>query len=218
MEHYETDEQRGEAFKNWLLKNSGVVLLGVAIGIGGIYASNHFRDKNTKSASLNGEVFGQLLKASEQNDSSKMDQLAASFKNTKDDAGYWDLTQLNLAKLKLEQGHLGDAIVTLKALASGSVDTSIQALAQYRIGLIYFEQNKAVEALSSLSLINVKSFQGIRKELEGDIYLSQAKVTEAIDAFKMAKNLGNTSALLKIKFANLGLDFLENDNKIVLSE
>lgn len=205
MEHYETDEQRGEAFKAWLAKNVPIILLGVVIGLGGVYGFNYYRAKAIEAASVNGDLFYRILVAAEQNNVVKVKELVEVLDKTKDTSGYWALSQLELAGAELKSGSTDNALKILDSITTSTADSSLKALAQYRSARIYFDRKEMDKSKIILNALIDPGFQGLRKELEGDIYLSEAKTTEAIEAFKAAKLAGGATELLSIKLESLGV-------------
>lgn len=212
MEQYETDEQRGEAFKAWLAKNVPIILLGVAIGLGGVYGFNHYRAKAIETASVNGDLFYRILVAAEQSDVGKVKELVSTLDKTKDTSGYWALSQLELAGAELKSGSTDNALQILDGITISTADSSLKALAQYRSARIYFDKKQMDKSRLVLNALVDSGFQGLRKELEGDIYLTEAKTMEAIEAFKAANVAGGATDLLPIKLESLGIKLNNSEN------
>jgi predicted negative regulator of RcsB-dependent stress response len=205
MEQYETDEQRGEAFKEWLMKNVPIIVLGIVIGLGGVYGYKYYMSTQLEAASKAGDVFYKILQATEQNDIAKASELVKSIDDDKNASGYLGLSQLALSKLALSSHKTEQGITFLENLINSDADASLKALAQYRIARIYFDQNNDAKSLDILSKLTDSGFQGLRKELEGDIYLSQSKLDDAIIAFKAASVAGGATKLLPMKLESVGI-------------
>src|SRR5699024_612657 len=173
---YETDEQRAEVLIDWLNRNAGYLLFLAGLVIGSIaglqlYKRHHVSVLNAKLDRY--ESFLSLY-GDEPIDGAVSEQLVAS-----NEGIYQAFSAMLLAKAAHGASDFVTAEILLNSALTTADDEGLKALLQYRLAIVQFDQGKNEVALESLKQIQAVEFLGLRKVLEGDIYLSMGQIGRA---------------------------------------
>ena len=207
-EEYLTDDEQLEAVKRlaveyapWLL---GGALVGAALFFGIRYFQSYTNERAYKAASQ----FGAMTNALEANDLAKSRQIAAGLIKDYAKSPYADQAQLTLARLDVEEGHLGEAIAPLTQVMDDSKDSELRLIARLRLARILTDQGKADEAIKTLATPMPAAFAARYHEVRGDAYLAKKDIPGAINEYEAAlvsaETSGGNGALLELKLQDLG--------------
>ncbi len=183
LNQYETDEQRAEVLIDWLKRNAGYLLLLVIVVVASIAGAEYFKLNSVKTLNATFDTYEQSLTEITQKpiDVAKGEQLIAQ-----NEGVYQVFSALLVAKEAYNAGNLAGAEQLLQDALKNANDEGVRSLIQYRLALVQFDQNKNEDALQSLQQIQAIEFLGLRKVLEGDIYLDMGKVQDAKISYEEA--------------------------------
>lgn len=183
LNQYETDEQRAEVLIDWLKRNAGYLLLLVIVVVASIAGAEYFKLNSVKTLNATFDTYEQSLTEITQKpiDVAKGEQLIAQ-----NEGVYQVFSALLVAKEAYNAGNLAGAEQLLQDALKSTNDEGVRSLIQYRLALVQFDQNKNEDALQSLQQIQALEFLGLRKVLEGDIYLDMGKVQDAKISYEEA--------------------------------
>lgn len=183
LNQYETDEQRAEVLIDWLKRNVGYLLLLVVIVVGSIAGVEYYKRNSVSQLNQTFDVYESFLTQYGEKaiDATESEKLIAS-----NEGIYQVFSAMLLAKEAHGAGELAAAENLLNAALVDAGDDGLKALLQYRLAIVQFDQGKNEIALESLKQIQAVEFLGLRKVLEGDIYLSMGREQDAKISYEEA--------------------------------
>lgn len=183
LNQYETDEQRAEVLIDWLKRNAGYLLLLVIVVVASIAGAEYFKLHSVTKLNETFDTYEQSLAEMTQ----KPVDVATGEKLIAQNEGVYQVfTALLVAKEAYNAGNLTVAEQLLQDALKSADDEGVRSLIQYRLALVQFDQNRNEEALQSLQQIQAVEFLGLRKVLEGDIYLAMDKPQDAKISYEEA--------------------------------
>lgn len=186
LNQYETDEQRAEVLIDWLKRNVGYLLLLVVIVVGSIAGVEYYKRSSVDGLTETFDTYDVFLK---QYGDTPLDASTGEKLVAENEGVYRVFSAMMLAKEVHGAGDFKSAEQLLKgALEDAKGEAGLQALLQYRLAIVLFDQGKAEDALASLKEIQATEFSGIRKVLEGDIYQSMGRLDDAKISYEEALN------------------------------
>lgn len=203
---FETEEQQVEALKKWWKENGKQVIVGAIIGFSVIIGWRYYIDYTGKQAAEASALFEQMIQANET--ASAVDKVAVyeKIKNNFSSTPYNSAAALVVAKSYYLSGDKEKAIAVFDDLIANNKYEVVSLLARERKARILLDMGKADAALSVLDVKEMKGFEAIYSELEGDAYVLQGNKTKARMAYDKALLLNESGAkqLLQMKRNNLG--------------
>lgn len=194
LNEFETDDQKAEALIEWLKQKGILIVIAIAVLIGGIVGWHYYKGEQHKGKKDQSDMFYKFDKTLSQNN---FDQaLFDNIQSTSDDA-YQNIAGLMKANYEFENQQIDQAIETLIADANKAKDPSLKALTNLKLAQLYYTKAEYDKALSVLDSIHEKAFDSVIKELMGDIYVKQARYDLARAIYEEALSLNNTPYLQK---------------------
>lgn len=190
LNQFETDDQRAEALIDWLKSNGVWIFLAVALSIGGIIGWDYYKDHKSNrlsSQAMNYYLFEQSL------ESGKLDEKAinAVMADAKSQ-GFKDLAMLQKAAFEANSNDLKGAIADLQAQIANIKDPVMKDLFRYRLAVALYESKDYTASMAELNQITTKSFTGLVKSLQGDVYVKEGRLDNAktvyVEAFEILQS------------------------------
>lgn len=209
MEVYsnENSNQQLNKLKDFLLRNSKIIVFGVVIGIviliGWEYSLYRSNNLNRQSATDYGEIMEQLKQA---NPTDATLQQTKSFVEENQN-GYGSLAGLELSKILVAKNDLAAAIKTLEQAAKDSKNPELLAILDIRLARLQFATGDDKAALATLAKVKGGSWQAMVSNIQGDIYAHQGEKQAAREAWSKGITSALTPALkqmMQTKLNNLG--------------
>mgnify|MGYP000860371319 CR=1 FL=1 len=191
MEIYSTEEQQEEAIKKAVKDNWLVVLIGAAIGLGGVYGWRYYDATKIAEQEAASDAYRVVF---EQAGKDGEDVLAQSkqYIAEHDNKSYTVMMALLAAKEAVKNKDLDEAASQLGWAADNTSEASLKAVVLVRLARIQTEQQKYDDALTTLNQSVPESFVAKAEELKGDIYLRQGDKNKARTAYLLASEKGGT--------------------------
>ncbi len=206
MEVYLTEEERLEALQRWWKENKQSVFGGVLLGLAVVAGWNMWQGNRLATAEQAGNLYQQLLKASETKQTESALKLGERIVAQYPSTAYAEYARFFLAKSKAEMGDLAGAKKALEEQLAKSGDDNLKALARLRLGramLAGGEIEPALKLIEPIGAAQTGKFAGLYEELKGDIYAAAKRPADARKAYEKAKELGENSPLLELKLNDL---------------
>ncbi len=212
MNEYETEEQQIDALKRWFKENGTSLVIGLAVGLSGIFGWRYYVEQSHVNAVLASDLYMEVVQQVSQQrmtqqslDDSVFDinnQLINEFSKTP----YAALSSLLLAKYEYEKGNVDAAIAQLELAVRHASDDQIKQIASLRLARLYIEQEKFSEAQALLDNASETAFAAQAQELKGDLHHAKGDFVQARIAYDKAISLQGVEASkwLKLKRQNLG--------------
>lgn len=203
------DYEQGERVQNWLRQNGLSIVVGIAIGLVGIFGwqgwTKHKAGHQDQASALYMQM--QNAAASGKNDGADVltDQLAKDFADTP----YAVFAQGERAVRQANAKEFDKALASLSWAETHAANDELKSLIQLRTAQVQMAQDKAADALTTLDRLGSKNFVGLSQELRGDALVKLARPDEARKAYEAAKAaLGEgapQSGALQLKLDNLAV-------------
>ncbi|UCG72435.1 MAG: tetratricopeptide repeat protein [Chromatiales bacterium] len=209
MDELLTDQQQAEIVRNWLRENGWVILVGLVLGLGGLFGLNEWRDYQASRNSLASQVYEELVNAVLDSRPVRAAELEAQLVGEFARSPYVDQGRLAMAKMHMDRNEAEEAAGYLQRLIDDTDDEGMQRIGSLRLARVRIQQQKYDEAIAALSGIDENSaFAGRYHEVRGDAYYAQGQVEDARREYEAA--LGTVSSetlnrgLVQVKLDSLG--------------
>jgi len=212
MNEYETEEQQVEALKRWWKENGTSLIVGLFVGVSGLFGWRYYVDQNNFHAMQASDLYMQVMQSAALNTvDDKTIDINNKLINEFSDTPYAALSSLALAKSEYEKSNIDAATAQLEIAVKHASNDVIKQIANLRLAKVYIEQSKYDEALALLSLSHTAAYDAQYEELKGDLYLAKGDVALARAAYDKAIDLQGAAASrwLKLKRQNLGASLRE---------
>jgi predicted negative regulator of RcsB-dependent stress response len=185
LDIYASDQEKGEAIRQWWRENVLAVVAGIVIGLlllFGVRSWLEHRQDRVKEASA---LYQQILAAKAQKadvETSNAERLIQDYSNTP----YGVFGALMLAKEEQQQGDLEAAIEHLEWALEHSPNRGLQRIVYLRLAHLWLARGNAEEALASLDKVEPGSFSSAYAELRGDAQVVLGQLAAARQAYQEA--------------------------------
>jgi predicted negative regulator of RcsB-dependent stress response len=202
---YETDDEKVEAIKKWWRENGLSVVLGAALGLGGIYGWRFWVGYQQSVASQASTALEQLM-----NDATgqQTEAVAGQARKLREDYGstpYPALASMVAARVLYESGKASDAMSALQQAVDSAPEPALAHIAALRLARIQIAESQVDAAEKTLqTLAKSAAFAGERAALLGDIAAARGDMAAARAAYEeaIAKD-SSLSQLIRLKIDNL---------------
>lgn len=205
-----TEEEQIEAFKSWWKKNGVILLVAVALAVGGYFGWQAWKTSQANYTSEASALYQNLIQASaDLNDEENQKTVTFIAKQLADDygdTGYAMFGQLFLARVDAENGQYDAAINALDTAIAKTKDVSFIAIANLRVARLLLQKEDYSGAMARAEQVTAEEFAAQQQELMGDILISQGKRDDARVAYMKANEalgVGVNHPLLDIKLKDL---------------
>ena len=206
MREYETEEQQIEALKRWWHENGTSLIIGLALGLAGIFGGRYYLNMQKHNSEAAGDLYYQVAAQVNQKHQEAAieasDKLFTDYKSTP----YASLASLLMARYEYEQSKTDEAIKQLNRVIENDDQPVLQNIARLRLARIQIASKKLDAAESLLATKHTPAFDAAFDELRGDLYVAKNEIDKARAAYDKAisASAGNVSELLRLKRQDLG--------------
>lgn len=202
MELYDSEEQQVEAIKDWWKENGKAVVLGVVVGLGGLFGWRYYQDSVVQAQEAASEQYSKAVESIVAKGADSSADVQA-FIDTRKDSEYAVLAAMQLAKAQVEAGNFEDALTQLQWAQSTTKDAAITPLVTYRIARLMIESSDNAGARAELDKITDTAWAGRVAELRGDIAIREGDRDAAYTAYTEAQQAQDASQALQLKLDDL---------------
>ncbi len=208
-DHLEDDEQV-EALKRWWDENGKSTMAAVVLAVAGTVGWQQYQGWSTQQAELASDTWGAIevaLQSEDSRSSEDVRDLANALKSDFSSTVYARFAALQLAALAVEDGDLAVAETELRwALSKEGANSEMGQLIQLRLARVLADSGDTESALAILNS-GVDAYPAAYATAKGDIYVSEGRHAEALDAYREARAvllaLGNPPGILDTKITSL---------------
>ncbi|GGN23938.1 hypothetical protein GCM10011350_12660 [Marinomonas arctica] len=205
-----TEEEQIEAFKSWWKKNGVILLVAVALAVGGYFGWQAWKTSQANYTSEASALYQNLIQASadlsDEENQKTVTFIAKQLADDYGDTGYAMFGQLFLARVDAENGQYDAAINALDTAIAKTKDVSFIAIANLRVARLLLQKEDYAGAMARAEQVTAEEFAAQQQELMGDILISQGKRDDARVAYMKANEalgVGVNHPLLDIKLKDL---------------
>lgn len=189
MDIYSTEEQQLDTLKRWWKEYGRAILLGVVIGLGGLFGWRYYQSHQVATQSAGAQAFEQLSQRLQQQGRAVFDD-AAAFVEQNQGNSYGELAALLLAAKAVEAGDLALARQQLELALAGTDDPALGNTIRLRLARVLLAQDDPAGAQALLDQVDGEAFGALRSEIQGDLYLALEQTEAARDAYRAAMDAG----------------------------
>ena len=208
MDAYTSEAQQVEAIKKWWRENGLSIVLGVTLGLSGIFGWRYWQDVKVEQAESASVLYSDMI-ASLSNDNGAesrelADRILAEFENTT----YGVFALLALARLAVADDDLVAAETHLRQALKQSTDDTFSHVIRMRLIRVLISQDKLEQASNLISRQEKSGFASGYDELMGDISVLQGEFESARNSYQQsidkARAEGRDISTLELKLDNIG--------------
>ena len=183
---YDLEEQEQlDEFKAWWKKNGSMAINLVLAGLV-VYAAwqgyHYYQNKKAVEAS---ELY-QALVVTDINKTAEIKTQSAKLMDSFSGTPYAGRAAVFAAKANFSANDDKSAKSQLEWATKNAKESAIKAIASLQLASILFEEKSYDEAQKVLSNISDKGYEGLKANMQGDVFLAQGKQAEAKKAYEIA--------------------------------
>lgn len=207
MDAYVSEQEQVEQIRRWWKNNGNALLLGLALGIGGLAAYRYWdatQSARAASASQNYEQLIEMAAAQKIDDAMKAGHAIIE---AYPDSVYAKLSGLLVAKMAVEKNDYTQAKAELQRMLDGDGHGELANVARARLARLLLAEGKADEAFKLLGNIPVIDGEDSIAELRADVLAARGDTQGArskyLEALAAADKLGLDRESIQLKLDNL---------------
>lgn len=186
MDIYASDDEKGEAIKNWWRENGRSVVTGVILGGAVIFGGRYwisYQQANTENAAA---MYQQVQMNISDADLTAAEDLTQELMQSYSKTPYAAFAAIELAAEQVRNDQAATALEYLQWTADKAKLTGQKDLARLRMARVLVDQGDYDQALQLTQQTGSEAFSSLFAELEGDIYLAQENKQQAYEAYRNA--------------------------------
>lgn len=207
MDAYVSEQEQVEQIRRWWKNNGSALLLGLALGIGGLGAYRYWdatQNARAESASQNYEQLIEMAAAQKLDDAMRAGHVIIE---SYPDSVYAKLSSLLIAKIAVEKHDYTQAKAELQRLLDSDGRGQLANIARERLARVLLAEGKADDAFKMLEAIPVVGGDDAVAELRADVLAARGDTSGArskyLEALASADKLGLDRDPIQLKLDNL---------------
>ena len=185
FEEYDKYEQ-SELVQKWLRENGVSIIVGVAIGLVGIFGWQQWRNHQAQNQDQASQLYRQVQVAQESGKSDVASQLTDTLMKDFTKSPYTVFAVSDRAKEQLQAKQPDKARASLDWAAGHAAEPALKSLTLLRAAQVELARNDGKAALATLDSIPADSFKGLTQELRGDVLVKLGRADDARKAYETA--------------------------------
>ncbi|MPW35057.1 YfgM family protein [Vibrio sp. B1Z05] len=202
MELYDSEEQQVEAIKDWWRENGKAVVLGVVIGLGGLFGWRYYQDSIVTGQEDAAAEYAETIQALNTKGLEASDDIQA-FINAHSDREYAVLAALQLAQAQVAQADYKSALTQLEWAKANTKDEALTPVIALRAVRVKAELGELDAAIAELDTLKAAGWEGRIAELKGDLLLRNGDSEGAYTAYSAAQQATDASQTIQFKLDDL---------------
>ena len=210
----ESAEQELEALKSWWKENGRALVVGVSIGLGGVFGwtwwQDHLRTQAEEASIIYQGVVEDAGADRHETVRAQAEEIIQNYPKT----GYAPLAALLAAKSAFAENDFDDAKRQLQWVIENSDNLSFKDLARLRLARILLAEEKLDEAMGVVDSVEQDAFGAGANEIRGDIEIARGNDEGAREAYLQALTSGGISGptrnRVQMKLDDLGSGDADN--------
>ena len=182
----DTEQEELEALQKWWHENGKAVVIGLVIGLGGVFGWTTWQSRVEATAEQVSVVYQSMVDMAAADDHLeallRVDQIIRDHP----DSDYAVLSGLLGAKSALAAGRTDDANRLLAWVIQNSARAELRDLARLRSAQLLLDEQKREAGLAMIAEVNTPAFTASVEELRGDILMDSGQSDAAAKAYESA--------------------------------
>lgn len=204
MEVYTNESDQIDAIKRFFANNGVALIVGLVIGIGGVFGWNYWQSHKTNVLQESAQKY-ENISAQLHSGSAQGIEAAQKFAAETNDV-YSAMMGLELAQISVDKGELANAQKALTDALAKATSVDMKDLINFRLARIQLAQDNAEGAIASVANIQGKSWQAAAQDVRGDALLHKGDKAGAKAAYTQGLESDGSQALrgiLTLKLNNV---------------
>jgi predicted negative regulator of RcsB-dependent stress response len=201
------DYEQSEMVQKWLRQNGVSIVVGIAIGLVGIFGWQQWRNHQASHLAEAAQIYQQLQAAEAVGNTTSADQLTDRLQQDFAKSAYAVFATGERARREVAAKQLDKARTSLDWALAHADKPALKGLINLHIAQVQFAQGKPNDALTTLGQLTGEQYAGLREELRGDVLVNLGRADEARKAYQSALSAlsgdAPQRASLQLKIDNL---------------
>ncbi|MGH8159993.1 MAG: YfgM family protein [Rhodanobacter sp.] len=185
FEEYDKYEQ-SELVQKWLRENGLSIIVGVAIGLVGIFGWQQWRNHQANHEAQAAQLYQQAQIAMASGKPDIAAQLTDKLMTDYAKSPYAVFAVSDRARQQVQDKQLDKAGISLAWAESHAGAPALKSLTQLRIAQVELASGNGAAALATLDRIPANGFHGLAQELRGDVLVKLGRSDDARKAYQTA--------------------------------
>jgi predicted negative regulator of RcsB-dependent stress response len=185
FEEYDKYEQ-SELVQKWLRENGVSIIVGIAIGLVGIFGWQQLRNHQARNEGMASQLYQQVQIAQASGKPDTVTQLTDQLMKDYAKSPYAVFAVSDRAKQQVEAKQLDKAETSLEWAESHAADPALKSLTMLRIAQVELARDDGKAALATLDRMAADSYKGLAQELRGDVLVKLGRSDDARKAYQTA--------------------------------
>ncbi len=205
FEEYDDYEQE-QLVKEWLKSNAITIVLGIALGIGGLWGYGQWQNKQVEQQQAGAVEYQQIAQVVELGELAEAGNMVADFENNFGSNLFAIKARMLLASKLIEQDQLTEAKAQYEAILASKPEQIMAEVSRLRLARLMVAMGELDAAEAELNLVQSVAYKTVVEEVKGDIFLARGENAAAKDAYQLALNDGEGYSgrqIVEMKLANV---------------
>ncbi len=185
FDEYDKYEQ-SELVQKWLRENGLSIVVGIAIGLVGIFGWQQWRNHQARSESNAAQLYNLAQVSLAANHPDTASQITDQLMKDYEKSPYAVFAATDRAKQQVQAKQLDKAEASLDWAVAHAADPALKSLTELRKAQVELARDNGKAALATLDAIQANTFQGMAQELRGDVLVNLGRADDARKAYQAA--------------------------------
>ncbi len=185
FDEYDKYEQ-SELVQKWLRDNGVSIIVGIVIGLVGIFGWQQWRNHQVRNQNEASELYRQVQVAQASGKPDVASQLTDRLMKDYVKSPYAVFAVGDRARQQVEAKQLDKASSSLAWVESHATEPALKSLTLLRIAQVESARNDGKAALAALDRLPAGSYNGLAQELRGDVLVKLGRSDDARKAYQTA--------------------------------
>lgn len=185
FDEYDKYEQ-SELVQKWLRDNGVSIIVGIVIGLVGIFGWQQWRNHQVRNQNEASELYRQVQVAQASGKPDVASQLTDRLMKDYVKSPYAVFAVGDRARQQVEAKQLDKASSSLAWVESHATEPALKSLTLLRIAQVELARNDGKAALAALDRLPAGSYNGLAQELRGDVLVKLGRSDDARKAYQTA--------------------------------
>lgn len=205
-----TEEETVEQLKQWLRENGMSIVLGIVIGLSGIFGVRYWFNYQQTQAEEASLIYGKVASSLESQNFGEVISSGNQLREKYSGTAYAALASLAIAKASYTIGDSTTARDNLAWIIKNADDAGLKHIARIRLVRLFIDIKDYPAAMALITDNSEGAFNSLYEDLRGDIHIAQNNPDLAREAYRQA--IVGTKAPEQREFIQMKLDNITASN------